>query len=79
MTGGGHLEFSHEKVDEQNGSSFFQSLRVNISEKTQIFNVYMNKSQDVYELHNCVYYIHFTVTVTHCLANIALFSFLSPI
>ena len=23
VTGGGHLEFSHEKVDEKNGNSFF--------------------------------------------------------
>ena len=34
---GGHLEFSHEKMDEKNGNSFFQSFRVNISEKSQLF------------------------------------------
>ena len=36
MNGGGHLEFSDEKVDEQNGNSFVQSFRVNISEKSQL-------------------------------------------
>ena len=30
MTGGGHLEFSHEKVDEKNG------VRVNISQQEQL-------------------------------------------
>ena len=36
LTGGGHLEFFHEKVDEKNGNMqfFFQFFRVNISEKT---------------------------------------------
>ena len=33
VTGGGHFEFSHEKVDGKNGNSFFQSFWVNISEK----------------------------------------------
>ena len=42
---GGHLEFSHEKVNEKNGK-FFQSFRVNISEKSQLFNIYMKKSQN---------------------------------
>ena len=41
VTGGGHLESSHEKVDGQNGNSFFHSFRVNISEKTQSFKIYM--------------------------------------
>ena len=46
MTGGGHLEFSHEKMDEKNGNSFFYSFRVNISEKSQLFKIYMKKSQN---------------------------------
>ena len=46
VTGGGYLEFPHEKVDENNGNSFFQFFRVNISEKTQLFKIYMRKSQD---------------------------------
>ena len=41
MSGGGHLEFSHEKVDEKDGNSFLQSFRVNISEKSQIFQIYL--------------------------------------
>ena len=65
VTGGG------DKVDEKHGNSFFQFLRVNIKKK--LFKFYMKKSEDVYVLHNCVYYIHFTVIVTHCLASIALF------
>ena len=46
VNGGSHLEFSHEKVDEKNGNSFFQSSRVNISEKSQLFKSYMKKSQN---------------------------------
>ena len=56
VTGGGHLEFPHEKVDEKNGNSFFQFFRVNISEKTQLFQIYMKKSQNMYLLHNSVYH-----------------------
>ena len=56
MTGGGHLEFYHEKMDEKNGNSFFQFFRVNINEKTQLFKIYMKKSQNMYLLHNSVYY-----------------------
>ena len=33
----------------------------------------MKKAQDVYVLHNYVYWIHFTVSLTHVLANIAYF------
>ena len=56
VTGGGHLEFSHEKVDEKMETVFFQSFRVNISEKSQLFKIYMKISQDVFLLHNSVYY-----------------------
>ena len=55
VTGGGHLEFSQEKVHEKSGNSFFQFFRVNISEKTQLFKIYMKKSQNLYLLHNSVY------------------------
>ena len=42
VTGGNHLEFSHEKVDEKNGK-FFQIL--NISEKKpQLFKIVNRKS-----------------------------------
>ena len=46
MTGGGHLGFSYEKVDEQI-ETFFQSFRVNISETLQLFNICM-KSPKLY-------------------------------
>ena len=36
VTGGGHLEFSHEKVDGKMETVFFQSFWVNISEKNTI-------------------------------------------
>ena len=35
---------------------FFQYFRVNISEKSQIFKICMKKSQNMYLLHNSVYY-----------------------
>ena len=44
VNGGGHHEFSHEKVDEKNGYSFFLFLGGNICEKTQVFKIYMKKS-----------------------------------
>ena len=50
VTGGGHLEFSHEKVDGKNGNTIISKLH--------------EKSLNVYLLHNCVYYIHFTVILT---------------
>ena len=43
MTGGGHLEFSHEKVD---GKLETVLLRVLLSEKTQLFKIYMKKLQN---------------------------------
>ena len=43
VTGGGHLEFSHEKVDGKLEKGFF---RVLLSEKTQLFKIYMKKSQN---------------------------------
>ena len=43
MTGGGHLEFSHEKVSEKMETVFFQSLRVNISEKSQFSKINITK------------------------------------
>ena len=46
VNGGGHLEFSHEKVDEKMETVFFQSFMVNISEKSQLFKIYMKKSQN---------------------------------
>ena len=47
VTDGGHLEFSHEKVDGQNGNRFFQSFWVNISEKKkQLFKIYIKKAQN---------------------------------
>ena len=46
VTGGGHLEFSHEKVDEKMETVLFQFFSVNISEKTQLFKIYMKKSQN---------------------------------
>jgi len=55
VTGGGHLEFYHEKVD-KNGNSFTQFFRVNINEKAQLFKIYMKKSQNMYLLHTSVYY-----------------------
>ena len=55
VTGGGHFEFSHKKVDEKIGKKF-QFLMVNISEKTQLFKIYTKKSQNMYLLHNSVYY-----------------------
>ena len=36
VTGGGHLEFSHEKVDDKMETVLFQFFRVNISENTII-------------------------------------------
>ena len=33
VTGGGHIEFSHENVDEKMETVFIQSFRVNICEK----------------------------------------------
>ena len=56
VTGGGHLEFSHEKVDEKKETVFSQFFRVNISGKTKLFKIYMKKSQNMYLLHNSVYY-----------------------
>ena len=53
VNSGGHLEFSHEKVDEQNGNSFVQSFRVNISEQSQLFKMYIKK---VTERHNAIHY-----------------------
>ena len=41
VTGGGHLEFSYEKVEGKMETGFFQSICVNISEKTQLFKIYM--------------------------------------
>jgi len=46
MTGGGHLEFSHEKVDEKMETVFVQSFGINISKKKQLFKIYMKKSQN---------------------------------
>ena len=41
----------------KNWKQFFcQSFRVNISEKSQLFKIYMKKSQNMYLLHNSVYY-----------------------
>jgi len=34
---------------------FFQSIRDNISEKSQLFKIFMKKSQNVFLLHNSVY------------------------
>ena len=34
---------------------FPQFFRVNINEKTQLFKIYMKKSQNMYLLHNSVY------------------------
>ena len=39
VTGGSHLEFPQEKVDEKMESVCFQFFRVNISEKTQLFKI----------------------------------------
>ena len=50
MTGGGHLEFSNERVNEKNGNRFCLFFRDNLSEKTQLFKIYMKKSQNVYLL-----------------------------
>ena len=55
VTGGGNLEFSHENVDEKMETACFQSFGVNISEKSQLFKIYMKKSQNMYLLHNSVY------------------------
>ena len=44
---------------------FVQSFLVNICEKTQLFKIDIKKSQDVYLLHNCLYYIHVIVILTH--------------
>jgi len=46
VTGGGHLEFSHEKVEGKMEIVFFQSFWVSQSEKTQLFKIYMKKSQN---------------------------------
>ena len=46
VTGGGHLEFSHEKLDGKLETVFFESFWVNISEKTQLFKIYIKKSQN---------------------------------
>ena len=46
VTGGGHLEFFHHKVDGKNETGLFQSFRVNISEKTQLIKIYMKNSQN---------------------------------
>ena len=67
VTGGGHLEFSHEKVDKKMETVFFQSLRVNISEKSQLFKIYMKKSQNVFLLHNSVYYIARNLDLRKCI------------
>ena len=47
--------------------------------KNKIIKNLHEKSHDVYLLHKCVYYIHFTVILTHCLACMALFSFFAKI
>ena len=68
----GHLEFSHEKVDENKETVFFSVLLGQYKWKTQLFKIYTNTSQDVYLLHNCVYCIYlFNAFV----AGIGLFSF----
>ena len=47
VTGGGHLEFPHENVPEKNWKQFFfQLFRVSISEKSQLFKIYIKKSQN---------------------------------
>ena len=78
VTNDGHLELSHENVNDKNGKFLLSPLGSIYVRKKQLFNIYMKQSKDVYLLHNCVYYIHVTVIVTHCLASITLFSFLSP-
>ena len=41
VTGGGHLEFPHEKLDEKMETVFSQCFRVNVSEKNIIIlNLY---------------------------------------
>ena len=72
------LNFPTKKSTEKMEKVFIQAIRVNIYyEKTQLLHIYMEKSQGVYLLHNCVYYIHFTVILTDLLASITLFSFFS--
>ena len=44
VNAGGHLEFSHEKVDEKNGNIFFSVLLE--SEKSQLLKIYMKKSHN---------------------------------
>jgi len=46
VTGGGRLELSHEKWTKKIETVFFQFFRINISEKTQLFKIYMKKSQN---------------------------------
>ena len=43
---GGHLAFSHEKLTKKMETVIFQSFRVNLSEKSQLFKIYMKKSQN---------------------------------
>ena len=41
VTGGVHLEFSHEKVDEKIETVFIQSFGVNVCRKTKLLKIYI--------------------------------------
>ena len=63
---GGHLAFSHAIVNEKMETVFFSVHLGQLKwKKTQLFEMYTKKSQDIYLLHNCVYYVHFMLILTH--------------
>ena len=75
VTSGGHLEFSHEKMDGKKWRQFFQSFCVNISEKTQSFKIYM-KSYWTYICYITAYNIYlFFGHINAFLVGIGLFYF----
>ena len=46
------LNFTTKKWTKKWKQFFVQSFSVNISEKSQLFKIYMKKSQNMYLLHN---------------------------
>ena len=58
------LNFPTKKWTGKMETVFSQFFRVNINEKSQLFKIYMKKSQNMYLLHNSVYYV---LLVTFCL------------
>ena len=50
------LNFPTKKWTKKMETVFSQFFMVNINEKTQLFKIYMKKSQNMYLLHNSVYY-----------------------